>query len=130
MKESHRLQKVEKEIREVIASHLLQFYRSELDGLISVSRVSVTSDLRQARVYVTHIGNEAALYENIEVLNSHAAEIQHLLAKKLAMKFTPKLRFYFDETFYNSLSVETKLKELKEQGLLTPTSEITSQSGE
>ena len=93
--------RVGEELRHALA-HILE--RGELrDPLLAATPVTVTEvrvspDLRQARVYVMPLGGqeaEAALAD----LRRNQAEIRHLVARGLELKYAPQLRFALDETF-------------------------------
>lgn len=71
----------------------------ELLGMsITVSEVRATPDLRTATAYVLPLGGD-----NVDValtaLRRHKGIIRHMVAKDLALKFAPELRFLPDDTF-------------------------------
>lgn len=114
--ESHRLQRVEREIREVIGTYLLSGFRGTLPAIVSISRVIVSADLRQAKVLVTAMGfgeEKADHRAVIAELKAHGHEVQHYVNAKLRMKFCPRLTFIYDEGFENAMKVENILRELQ-----------------
>lgn len=113
MSESRRTQRVEKELRQVIASYLLTGFKEPLDGIVSVTHVSVSRDLRHAKVYVSTLGDPGQLESNVEVLQTRAADFQRQIAKQVAMKFCPKLQFFSDESVQKAMKVERLLKEIE-----------------
>ena len=68
---------------------------------ITISEISVSSDLANARVYTMPLGGV-----NIEIvlpaLNRLSPFIQSLVAKKVHLRRTPRLRFLIDESFENA----------------------------
>lgn len=65
---------------------------------ITVSEVRSSPDLKLATAYVMPLGGrdaEAALL----ALRRNKAELRHLLAKDITLKFAPDLRFALDATF-------------------------------
>ncbi len=120
---SHRTSRVESEMRDVIASYLLGPLRGEVPGMISVTRVIISKDLRQAKVLVTVMDptgetgltgdslNKAA----VESLRDHAYEIQDEINARLRMKYCPKLTFFHDDGFDHAMKVENILKDLADQ---------------
>ena len=68
---------------------------------ITISEISVSPDLTNARVYTMPLGGV-----NIEVvlpvLNRLAPVIQSLVAKRVKLRRTPQLRFYLDTSFENA----------------------------
>lgn len=106
MSTSRRVQRVEKEVRQVIANYLLAGFREPLTGLVSVSRVIMTADLKLAKVYVTMMGDQADRDYNLETLQNSASQIQRQIHSQLRMKNCPKLKFFFDETFDHQMKIE------------------------
>lgn len=94
---SRRLQRAEKEIREVISTYLMQKQSGSSSELVSLTQVMVSPDLRNVKAYVCVIGKDRVSDETLEALQSHAPEIQNLFNKKFRMKYCPRVRFYNDE---------------------------------
>lgn len=65
---------------------------------ITVSEVRATPDLRLATAYVMPLGGQGAA-EALKALRRNKAEIRHLVAKDLALKYAPDLRFELDTVF-------------------------------
>lgn len=71
----------------------------ELDGLsITVGEVRASPDLKIATAYVLPLGGRES-GAALEILNRNRSEIRRLVAKGLALKFAPELRFVLDETY-------------------------------
>lgn len=94
---SRRLQRAEKEIREVISTYLMQKQSGSSADLVSLTQVMVSPDLRQVKAFVCVLGKERVDEKTLETLQSHAPEIQNLFNSKFRMKFCPKVRFFNDE---------------------------------
>lgn len=65
---------------------------------ITVGEVRVTTDLRVATIYVLPLGGHGK-DEVIKLLARNKGELRRIIGKKVALKFTPELRFQLDETF-------------------------------
>jgi len=133
---SHRVQRVEREVRDVVGTMLLGPLSTDFPGLISISRVSMSADLRNARINVIAMSQipvpEPTLDEEknqsedreyrkkleaerkgvVKALNEHAYEVQQAIARKLQMRFTPKVTFFYDEGFDSAMKVEGILRKL------------------
>ena len=116
MSENRRIQKVEKEVRQVIANYLVGQFRGPLRGIVSVSRVVVSKDLRQAKVYITVFGSDEDREVSMEGLEAYAGEIQKEISRRLVMKFCPKLKFFIDEGADKVMKVDSILHELHQKG--------------
>jgi ribosome-binding factor A len=96
---SQRQQRVAQVVHEVVAEQILRVGTNSLTGgFFSVSRVWVSPDLKQASVFFTTFGPQTmtpkAMVEN---LNLNHGVFGRALGKQLTTKYTPKLRFVFDE---------------------------------
>ncbi len=108
-----RVQRVEKELRDIISSYMITRIGSEIEGLASITRVIVTRDLRSARVLVYNQSGEKVAKQNAEVLQSHAHQINQQVNDQIRMKYTPKITFLVDTKFDEAMKVEEKLRLLE-----------------
>jgi ribosome-binding factor A len=65
---------------------------------ITVGEVRTSPDLRIATAYVLPLGGQGQ-DEVLKLLARNKFELRRLVAKKLALKFAPELRFQLDQTF-------------------------------
>lgn len=124
MGDGRRVARVEREVQSVISTFIIQRLQSELPGLITVSRVQIPADLRQARVYVSLLQTNPdeldkapgikLLAEAVDTLQSWAPEMQDEIGHKLKMKYLPKLTFFPDESTEKILKVEKIISNLSQ----------------
>ncbi|MHC4073065.1 MAG: 30S ribosome-binding factor RbfA [Planctomycetota bacterium] len=92
---------VKEAVSDAIAHHLSD---PRIDGFVSVTRVDMAPDLRNADVYVSIFGKDQAAQNKTFTAITHAkSRIQSLLAGKVQSKFCPVLHFYRDEKFKQTL---------------------------
>jgi ribosome-binding factor A len=108
---SRRLQRAEKEIREVISTYLIQSQSGSHSELVTLTQVLVSPDLRNVKAFVCVIGVDKVSEETLKVLQSHAPEIQKLFDKKFRMKFCPKVHFYNDDSVRMMAKIDKIIKE-------------------
>ncbi len=77
-------------------------------GLITVSFVDVSPDLRNADVFFTCLQPACAEEVIVDLLNERAGHLRHLLAQILPLRAVPQLTFRFD----HSLNRANRLIEL------------------
>ena len=65
---------------------------------ITVGEVRTSPDLKIATAYVLPLGGQGQ-DQVIELLARNKSELRRIIAKKLALKFAPDLRFQLDQTF-------------------------------
>jgi ribosome-binding factor A len=64
-------------------------------ALVTINHVDVTSDLKNAHVFVSVLGSEAS--ESVmSKLELHRSAMQSELARRVTMKYTPHLLFHLD----------------------------------
>ena len=102
---SHRRAKVASALRNVVAN-LIQAELSDprIRGLVTVTRVVVSPDLRLAKVYVTVLGTEGEQQSSLRALRHGAGHLQSLLKNHLEFRVCPKLDFRLDEELKESLA--------------------------
>jgi len=92
---------VKEAVSDAIANHLND---PRIEGFVSVTRVDMAPDLRNADVYLSIFGKDDTVQNRTFVAITHAkSRIQSLLAGKLQCKFCPVLRFHRDENFKKTL---------------------------
>lgn len=83
-------------------------------GIITVSHVKVTGDLRQARVsFMVHGAARAKLVEVRDALNRAAGFVRHRLRERLRVKLIPAVEFVIDEVYASEERVDRVLRELE-----------------
>jgi ribosome-binding factor A len=102
---TRRQEKVARVVKEVVSEAIAHHLSDpRIEGFVSVTRVSITADLRSADVYLSIFGNDAAAQDKTFAAITHAkSRIQSLLAGKLHSKFCPVLRLRMDEKFKETL---------------------------
>ena len=98
MSDSNRMNRVDEELKKAISQIISQeLHDPKLTGLISVTSVKTTPDLRYARVFVSMIGWKSQK-ENLAILKKSSGYIRSLVAKEVNLRITPELVFEFDES--------------------------------
>ncbi len=94
---------VKEAVSDAIAHHLND---PRISGFVSVTRVDMTADLRNANVYISVFGSDEAGQSKAFAAITHAkSRIQSLLASQVRSKFCPVLHFYKDEKFKKTLEI-------------------------
>ncbi len=110
-----RVLKVGERVRHVL-SELLTRQQVHDDTLtahsVSVTEVRMTPDLRNAAVYVKPLLG-ADEDEVVKALRQNTAFFQREVAKRLGLKFAPKLQFRGDESFDEAERIERLLSDPK-----------------
>ena len=107
-----RMNKIDEELKKEISNIIsTELKNPHLTGLISVTRVKTTPDLRFAKVFVSMI-NEKSKKENLSILKKSSGYIRSAIAKKVNLRYTPELVFEFDESLEYGSRIDEILKDI------------------
>ena len=82
----------------------------DLDGVsVTITQIKPSPDMRYATVYCEPLGGGNAK-EIVAALNRHKGFLRGEMGHRIAMKFTPDLRFVEDESFAEAQKIENILK--------------------
>ena len=114
---SQRTERVAGELRaiigEVIARREIKDPRVQGAGLITITHVRVSGDLRQAHaLFTVHNAPDAELEHVREGLDHASGYFRHAIARRLRLKVTPALSFEVDRVFEQASRVEQLLHEI------------------
>ena len=111
---SRRRERFASALRTVVAN-LLQTELNDprLRGLLTVTRVEVSPDLRLAKVYVSVLGNEGEQKSTLSALRHSAGHLQSLLKNHLEFRVCPILDFRIDEQLKESLATMALLDQVR-----------------
>lgn len=104
--------RIEQSIQSEISQMLLKDLRDPRIGFCTISHVRLSQDYRYASVYVSFIGGGDAVEKGMKGLQSASKTIQAMLAQKLNIKFTPYIRFIYDDAIEKGIALIEKIKEV------------------
>ena len=111
-KEYARTQRVADYLQRELAAVIQHGVRDPRVGMVSITGVDVSRDLRHARVYYTVMGIDSSedASESTEVLNKAAGFLRSQLSKSSNMRSVPQLRFYFDSSVGRGRELEDLIR--------------------
>ena len=118
MADSRRADRVGEAIRAEVATFLSEGGGAKdprLVGLVAVTGVEVTRDLRHARVFVTILGSESERAASIDALESMKGHLRSRLAKTLRLRVAPELSFRLDDSVARAARIESLLAQVREK---------------
>lgn len=83
-------------------------------GLISITEVHVSPDLRQARVFVSVMGTDEEKVATFRALRAAAGFLQRALRKRLTIRRVPELAFLADESIERGARILALIEETQE----------------
>ena len=80
--------------------------------MVTITRVKVTDDLRAARVFVSVMEGKERVDSVLDGLKSAAGFLKRELSGRLGLRYTPSLKFIYDESFDRAASLNKIFKAL------------------
>jgi ribosome-binding factor A len=105
----HRLLRVNELLKRELSGIIAREMTFET-GLVSINQVDVTSDLKNAHVFVSVLGTSGAVV--ISEFEAHRGALQAALAKNVVLKYTPHLVFHLDDSIERGARVIEIMQEI------------------
>ncbi len=83
--------------------------------LVTVHSVDLTPDFKNCHVYFSAIGTDEERTQALRKLVEHRTHLQHELAQRVILKFTPTLHFHLDESIERGVRVTEILRQIDEK---------------
>src|SRR3954451_10124909 len=108
---SHRTQRIAEAIREVVSSAILFEVADPRVKSVTVLRVEVAADQRNATVHVSVMGTPGEQELALRGLNHAAGFLQSRVAARLQTRFTPILSFKRDDSVKKSIEISRLIED-------------------
>ena len=109
-------QEIQRLLAEVLRTELKD---PRVSALVTITDVDVSPDLKQARVFVTLLGDEEACASTLDALNRCAPFLRRSLSSRMSLRSVPALRFVFDASVDRGARVtrliESAIRPVKEK---------------
>jgi ribosome-binding factor A len=102
---TRRQEKVARVVKEAVSDAITHHLSDpRIEGFVSVTRVEMSPDLRNANIYLSIFGRDQASQNKTFMAITHAkSRIQAMVGGQLHSKFCPVLHIYMDEKFKKTL---------------------------
>lgn len=109
-----RSERVAEGIREEVATFLAEDAKDpRIIGLVTVTGVDVTRDLRHAKVFVSIMGSDVERQATLEGLDSAASHLRARIGRALRLRVAPEITFRYDDSVARAAKIEALLAELR-----------------
>lgn len=109
----NRIGRINEEIRKELSALLRTVKDPRVsEGMLTITRVDTTSDLRYARVYISALNcaDEKGLMKG---LKSAAGYLRHELGQAIDLRYTPELQFFMDDSIAHGAHILDLLNHVK-----------------
>jgi len=111
-KNNNRFERINEELRKEISNIIsFELKNPNATGLISITKVKVTNDLKFAKVYVS-ILNSKNIKDTLAALKKSSGFIRSEIAKRVNLRQTPELIFELDDSMEYGAKIDTILKDI------------------
>jgi ribosome-binding factor A len=110
---SHRLERVRALLKREIGEAIRRELPVSEAGLITVNDLEVGGDLRNARVFISILGNSEQQRTGLALLLKNRLRIQQLVAKSVILKYTPQIRFVVDDSVQRGNRILQMIEDLE-----------------
>jgi ribosome-binding factor A len=115
MPQGSRTSRVGDQIRAELGDLLAREVHDPGVGFLTVTRVTMTPDLQQARVYYTTLGDEGARRDTARALGRATPFLRRQIGQRLRLRRVPELTFFFDESIEGADRIERILQDLSSE---------------
>ena len=108
-----RTDRVANEIHNILGYIQTQYIDLSKLGFVTFTKVSVSPDLKHAKVFYGVVNKKMPI-KNITIeINKKSKAFRKYLGLELTTKYTPKLRFYYDDSFEYTAKLDQLFDNLK-----------------
>ena len=105
-------------IGRVLRKELAAIIPREVDtaalGLVSITAVTVSKDMRHARVYVTALGPKVSQTEVADYLNAQSGTLRWALGQRAELRRTPELIFEYGASIERGAEMAKRMDDIQE----------------
>ena len=103
------------EVKSVISDILLKDIYISKNGLITITKVDMSRDLRYAKIFFSHIDTGFTSEELEKKLNQNKKKIRYHMGNNLKTQYVPQINFKFDERYAKSARIERILNKVNKK---------------
>ena len=115
MPQGSRASRVGDQIRAELAELLAREVHDPGIGFLTITRVKVSADLQQARVFYTTLGDDKARKDSARALQRATPFLKRHVGRRLQLKRVPELTWMFDESIEKTDRIERILQGLNSE---------------
>jgi ribosome-binding factor A len=105
------MRKVDEGMRQVL-SEAIPTLKDPRIGFVTVTAVETTSDLDQAKVWISVYGGERKRAATLEALEGASGVLQARIGRELRLRRTPRLTFVYDRAIEHGIEMTRLIDEL------------------
>lgn len=108
-----RMERVQELMKQELSKIILQDLKDPRIGFVTVTAVDVSSDLRNAKVYVSLMGSEQQIADSWRGLQSSRGFLRREIGHRVRLRYTPELTLELDKSVDYSVHIQELLQQIK-----------------
>lgn len=108
-----RMERVQELMKQELSKIILQDLKDPRIGFVTVTAVDVSSDLRNARVYVSLMGSEQQIADSWRGLQSSRGFLRREIGHRVRLRYTPELTLELDKSVDYGVHIQELLQQIK-----------------
>jgi ribosome-binding factor A len=112
---SRRQERLAERVKEEVSRLILFDLQDPRMGFVTVMKVKLSSDLVQAKVYVSIMGDEADRNRTLAALSHATGYLQAQVSKGLGIRRSPTLSFALDDTVQRGIRISSLIEQVKRE---------------
>jgi ribosome-binding factor A len=111
----YRNKRVADEIKRIISDIFAKDLQCNEFGLVTVTKVVCSQDIKQAKIYVSIYNDDSGLRsKSIKNIKSKSSYIRGLLGNRLRVRYVPEIKFVEDDSSIYADKIEKLIDKMKE----------------
>ncbi len=110
-----RMRRINEQLKKEIGKIIQDELNDPRVGFVTITKVDVTADLQQARVYFSVLGTDKQKRDTRVGLSRSAGFIRKLAGQRVKLRYTPKILFMPDNSAEYSVRISEVLDEIKQK---------------
>ncbi|HLB24932.1 MAG TPA: 30S ribosome-binding factor RbfA [Nitrospirota bacterium] len=110
-----RADRVGDQVRAELADIILRKMRDPRVGFVTITKVELSDDLKNAKVFVSVLGDQKQKKDSLKGLRSAVHFIRGELGRRLKLRYMPELVFVLDESIEKGARMLDILRKLEEE---------------
>ena len=111
---SQRIKRINELLRREVSEQMRRYYRADA-AAITISEVDCSSDLRNARIYYSVLGDEAAIEKSRQLFQKIGKDLRQRVSKQIILKYFPRFDYIHDPSLERGAEILEILDQLDQE---------------
>tara|TARA_B100001250_G_C19336679_1_gene587190 strand:+ start:153 stop:509 length:357 start_codon:yes stop_codon:yes gene_type:complete len=108
-----RTDRIADSIKSILGEIFLNKLFIEEEGILTITNVTISRDLRYAKIFITFLSSNGESKDVINELDKNKKYLRFHLGKELPTKYVPEINFYIDDTLNNVYKINELIQKIK-----------------